>query len=99
MRNDRLRIQDILDAIEVIERDRPPTRRQFDADTPIKSHIVFHIQVIGEAVSKLSPELRRSHPRVPWKAIAQMRNFIAHVYFGIDWNEVWQTAIQDIPLL
>jgi uncharacterized protein with HEPN domain len=24
---------------------------------------------------------------------------IAHVYFGIDWNEVWQVAVSDIPAL
>ena len=27
----------------------------------------------------------------------RMRNIITHVYFGIDWDEVWQVAIRDIP--
>jgi uncharacterized protein with HEPN domain len=28
-----------------------------------------------------------------------MRNIIAHVYFGIDWNEVWQVAVRDVATL
>jgi uncharacterized protein with HEPN domain len=29
----------------------------------------------------------------------RMRNIIAHVYFGIDWDEDWQVAVRDIPIL
>ncbi len=79
MRSDRLRLQDILDAIAVIEQYAPADRRQFDADFPIRTHLLFHIQVIGEAVSRLSQSLRAANPQVPWKPIAKMRNIIAHV--------------------
>ncbi len=58
MRGDRLRLSDIIDAIMIIERDTPDSREKFDADTPIKSHILLHIQIIGEAASKLSQSLR-----------------------------------------
>ena len=89
MRSDRLRLQDILDAIAAIERHTPSARREFDAAEPIKSHILLHVQIIGEAASKLSQPLRDANPKVPWKSIMGMRNIVAHVYFGIDWNEVW----------
>lgn len=96
MRGDRLRLQDILDACEVIQEYTPESREQFDADPPLRSHILFHIQIIGEAVANVSQPLRDRHPEVPWKPIARMRNIIAHVYFGIDWDEVWQVAYRDI---
>jgi uncharacterized protein with HEPN domain len=96
MRGDRLRPQDILEACNVIQEYTPESRGQFDADPPLRSHIPFHIQVIGEAVSNLSQALRDRYPHVPWKSIARMRNIIAHVYFGIDWEEVWQVACHDI---
>jgi uncharacterized protein with HEPN domain len=99
MRGDRLRLSDILDAIAIIQRDVPPTRDEFDADPPIKSHILLHTQIIGEAASRLSQALRDQHPQVPWRPIMRMRNIITHVYFGIDWNEVWQVAVRDIPAL
>ena len=99
MRGDRLRLTDILEAIAIIQRDVPATREQFDIDAPIRSHILLHVQIIGEAASRLSQETRDQNPQVPWKPIMRMRNIIAHVYFGIDWNEVWQVAVRDLAVL
>jgi uncharacterized protein with HEPN domain len=99
MRSDPLRLQDILDAIAAIQRHTPATREEFNAAEPIRSHILLHVQIIGEAASKLSQQLRDDNPQVPWKSIIRMRNIIAHVYFGIDWNEVWQVAVRDVSPL
>jgi uncharacterized protein with HEPN domain len=94
-----MRLEDILEACETIRQYTPASKEAFDADPPVRSHILFHIQVIGEAASNLSESLREQHPEVPWKAIVRMRNIIAHVYFGIDWNEVWRVATADIAVL
>ena len=99
MRSDRLRLEDILDAIAVIQRDIPAARQQFDANPPIKSHILLHTLIIGEAASNVSQALRDQNPQVPWKPIIRMRNIVAHVYFGIDWDEVWQVAVRDVAAL
>jgi uncharacterized protein with HEPN domain len=99
MRTDALRLQDILDAIAAIERHTPATREAFNNSEPIRSHILLHVQIIGEAASRLSPQIRIDNSQVPWKSIMAMRNIIAHVYFGIDWNEVWQVAVRDAPAL
>jgi uncharacterized protein with HEPN domain len=99
MRSDCLRLQDMLDAIAAIARHTPASRQEFDSSEPIRSHILLHVQIIGEAASKLSEPLRIHNPQVPWKSIMRMRNIIAHVYFGLDWNEVWQVAVRDVPAL
>jgi uncharacterized protein with HEPN domain len=96
MRSDSLRLRDILDAIAAIQRHVPATRDEFDRSETIRSHILLHVQIIGEAASKLSEQLKDQNPQVPWKSITRMRNIIAHVYFGIDWREVWQVAVKDI---
>ena len=98
MRGDGLRLQDILEACAIIRRYTPSSRDDFDASFPLSTHILFHIQVIGEAVSHVSQSVRNRHPDVPWKAVARMRNIIAHVYFGIDWDEVWRVACHDIAI-
>jgi uncharacterized protein with HEPN domain len=55
--------------------------------------------VIGEAVKKLSPELKERHLQIPWKDVAGMRDKLIHDYFGVDLDAVWDTATKDIHRL
>ena len=57
------------------------------------------LEIIGEAVKNLSPELKKSYPQVPWKDIAGMRDKLIHGYFGINIERVWETVKQALPEL
>lgn len=46
--------------------------------------------VIGETVERLSDEFKNTHSSVPWRLIKDFRNLIAHDYFGIDAEEVFE---------
>jgi len=61
--------------------------------------LVHHVQIIGEAAAKLSKETRDRLPKVPWRAIVAMRNFVIHVYFRVDLDVVWGVIERDIPIL
>lgn len=65
MRTDRLRLQDILEACEVIQQYTPEQRSQFDADPPVRSHILFHIQVIGEPSPTCPAHCAKRIPKYP----------------------------------
>ena len=52
-----------------------------------------------EAISRLSIELRERHPEVPWRQIIAVRHRIVHAYFDLDWQILWDAAIDDIPEL
>jgi len=54
---------------------------------------------LGEAVKKLSDELIKNNPDIPWRKIAGMRDKIIHDYFGVNLKLVYETTIRDIPLL
>jgi uncharacterized protein with HEPN domain len=95
MRDDRERLRDIVDAILSIER---YPRDKEDSEL-IESWVLRHLQIIGEAVSKLSPALRTANPDVPWVEMIAMRNILVHDYFGIDTNEVWAVVEKDLPKL
>ena len=43
--------------------------------------------------------MRVAHPEIPWASVIAMRNLLVHEYFGIDIEEVWSTAVNDLPLL
>jgi uncharacterized protein with HEPN domain len=61
--------------------------------------VVQAIGVIGEAASKLSPELHARYPDVPWSTIIGMRHRLVHGYYEIDYLRVWDTATDYLPPL
>ena len=99
MRSDKERIDDIREAIKNIEEYSLLEKADLFKDKLVQVWMVHHIQLIGEAASGLSDELKKKNPEIPWRKIIEMRNFLVHEYFGIDLNEVWRTLKSDIPEL
>jgi uncharacterized protein with HEPN domain len=88
---DRIRLRHMLEAAEealAISQDR--SRIAFLA-------VMKDIEIIGEAATKLSPELKATAHDVPWTDIIGMRNRLIHAYFDIDPRIVWETVTRDLP--
>jgi uncharacterized protein with HEPN domain len=66
--------------------------RNFDAT-------MMNFVVIGEMVDKLSEDFKKHYPDIEWQKIKGFRNIVAHDYFGIDAEEVWQIIKNKIPQL
>jgi len=60
---------------------------------------MMNFVVIGEMVEKISEEFKRGHPAIEWIKIKGFRNIVAHDYFGIDAEEVWQIIKNKLPAL
>src|SRR5450631_4804111 len=93
----------VLDLIEAAERILTFTAHKnkpvFIADAQLVSAVSFQIAILGEAVKRLSAELQRTHAEIPWRKIAGMRDRLIHGYNDIDVDELWNTAIRDVPIL
>lgn len=98
MRSDRLRLTDILDALDVVARYLPADRAVFDRDPLLQSHIFRHLMIVGEASYMLSKGLKARYPQIPWKKIEGMRHILVHDYFKVDWNIIFVTAQVHMPL-
>jgi uncharacterized protein with HEPN domain len=99
MRRTEERLQDILDAIEAINRYASQGRSAFEDQELIQVWIVHHLQVIGEAANALPDGLTALYPQVPWPQIVAFRNIIVHEYFRLSLSLVWSIVANDLPRL
>jgi uncharacterized protein with HEPN domain len=100
MRHDSSFLKDILAAGRKIEAiTLATTEDRFLKDDVSTAAVLHHLTVIGEAISRVSPELRARYPEVPWPQIVATRHRIVHAYFDLDWQILWDAAIVDIPEL
>ena len=53
--------------------------------------------IIGEAAARLPAEWKLQRPEVPWRKIVGLRNLLAHGYWVIDAEELWDVARNKVP--
>jgi uncharacterized protein with HEPN domain len=99
VRDDAGRLQDILDAINKVQDYVQKGREEFEHNELYQVWVVHHLQIVGEAARGLSIALRAANAEVPWSDVIAMRNLLVHEYFGIDLQEIWDTAVNDLPPL
>jgi uncharacterized protein with HEPN domain len=84
------------DAIELLgERDAA----MLSADKRTHYAVVRAVEVVGEAASKVSQDLRASFPDLPWKEAIGMRNVLIHGYQDLDLGLVVTAVRQHLPAL
>jgi uncharacterized protein with HEPN domain len=97
---DRVRLKHMLDAaVEIQQYVQSSTREDLNRDRKLVHSLVRPLEVIGEAASQVSKELREGTPEIPWPVIIGMRNRLIHAYFSINLDIVWSTSTEDIPPL
>ena len=69
-------------------------------DKDVRTAIVMYIAQIGELSAGLSEEFKKGEGAIlPWGMVKSMRNLIVHAYHKVDLDTIWETAIDDIPIL
>ena len=74
----------------------------FLADQRTQQAVMLNVLIIGEVATKVAqnyPEFAAANPHVPWSSMRNMRNRIAHGYFDIDFEVVWETVSLSLPPL
>lgn len=71
----------------------------FTADAKTQDAVIRNLEVLGEASKQVPQNIRELLPTVPWRRLAGLRDVLAHDYFGVDLEIVWDIVATQIPPL
>lgn len=77
-------------------------KRDFISDTRTQQAVFMNIFLIGELAARAIreyPELVASAAAVPWYKLRGMRNRVAHGYYELDPDRMWETVSESLPEL
>lgn len=99
-KRDRERLEHILEAIGFVKK----YTAGYDCDSLAGDSLHYHatvhnIQVIGEAVYKLSSEFKDCHLQTKWDVIEKTRHILVHDYYRINAKALWVIIVDDLPEL
>ena len=99
MKDDRVYLMHIRDAINRVQEYTRDGKDVFLSDIKTQDAVLRNLEIIGEATKNLSAELRAANTDIPWKQIAGLRDTLIHRYFGVRLDLVWEVVEQHIPVL
>jgi uncharacterized protein with HEPN domain len=65
----------------------------------LKDAVIRNFEIIGEATKNLPVDLRDRYPAVEWRQVAGLRDVMAHRYYRVDLDILWEIIQQKIPAL
>jgi uncharacterized protein with HEPN domain len=71
--------------------------KEFKKTHIVVDAIVRNFEIIGEASKNIPSAVKKRNPEIPWKKMYGLRNLIAHEYFGIDYEMIWEIAKKNLP--
>lgn len=71
----------------------------FKADEMAYDATLRSLEVLGEAAKGIPDPVRKRHPEVDWRAIAGLRDVLAHAYFALDDDTLWDIVKDKVPRL
>lgn len=86
-------------ARKAIEYTRALDRDGFSADSLRRDATLRNLELLGEAATHIPPQVRASHPHLPWRQVIATRNRLIHAYLGIDDDVIWSIVRDDLPAL
>lgn len=70
---------------------------RFKKDYKTVDAVIRNFEIIGEASRTLDDEIKNKYPDIPWKEMYYLRNRVSHEYFGVDYEIIWDVAVNHLP--
>ena len=75
------------------------SRDDLHANRVLSLALVRLLEIVGEAATRVSEELRAQHSQIAWRQIISLRNRLIHGYDAVDLDILWQILHEDVPQL
>jgi uncharacterized protein with HEPN domain len=99
VREDRVRLSDMLQALEKIRGFSSGSRGSFLSDPKTQEAVAYELLKLGEAATRVSKSFRAAHPEFPWDTLINLRNQIVHEYFRVDPDNLWEFVERELDRL
>jgi uncharacterized protein with HEPN domain len=73
------------------------TLEEFQENRQLRYSIERALEIIGEATSNVSEEVKAQDETLPWREMRGLRNIVAHEYHRVDPARVWRVVTEDLP--
>jgi uncharacterized protein with HEPN domain len=70
---------------------------EFRENNLVVDAVLRNLEIIGEASKNVPVSIKQKYPQLPWKEMYGLRNFVAHEYFGIDFENIWKIITDELP--
>ncbi len=97
MKDDRLYLIHIQEAIERIEEYTQGGKEYFLEDRKTQDAVLRNLHTLAESSQRISNNLKEQYPQVDWRILSAFRNVVVHDYLGISLNRVWDIVENDLP--
>ena len=100
MKDDKVFLSHIFDEVKyIIKETKDLNFNDLMSNETLKKALIRSLEIIGEATKNISGGFREKHPDIEWKEMAGLRDKLIHLYFGVDWDTVWDVIKKKIPEL
>lgn len=99
MKDDRLYLIHIKEAIEWIEEYTRDGQEAFFADRKTQDAVLRNLHTLAESTQRISQRLKAKHPKIDWRTISAFRNVVVHNYLGVSLERIWDIVKNDLPNL
>jgi len=99
-KSDLIRLRHMLEAAtEAVKFAQDHSRSDLSQNPVWALGLVKCLEMVGEAAARISLEAKAECPHIPWAPIVAMRNRLVHVYFDVDFDQIWKALTDDLPPL
>lgn len=97
---DYVRFQHMLDASQAaVSHLTGKSRQELDQNRLLLNGVVRELEILGEAASKITPNIREQFSLLPWREMIGLRNRLIHAYFDVNNQTIWLVVKESLPPL